>query len=109
MIEECRVRLGLLYPKWLPIAITFNQMARASKEDFSWKIEDSIVAYAICCRIISLAYTIPIYEAQNLTKKGLKSVMDLYDDDMKRLSIDLIVGNVGMVKVVKPLCPFYHG
>jgi hypothetical protein len=43
MIEECRIRLGLLYPNWLPIAVTFSH---SNDSDFAWQNPDLIVACA---------------------------------------------------------------
>ena len=56
MIEETRIRMGLLYPNWLPIAITFNHESGVNDSDFQWKCSTMIVAYAICCRMMAAVY-----------------------------------------------------
>ena len=40
MIEETRIRMGLLYPNWLPIAITFNHKTHASDNDFCIELSE---------------------------------------------------------------------
>ena len=97
MVEECRIRLGLLYPNWLPIAITFNHRAEICNEDYYWKNPDLIVSYAICSRILSSIFTIPISVAQEHTDAVLNSVKKDYAKNKKRLAIDLIVGTVSHV------------
>jgi len=97
MIEECRIRMGLLYPNWLPIAITFNHQTEIRKSDYSWKDSDLMISYAICCRIISSVYSISIEEAQISTNIVLKSVMEEYVGKEALLAIDLIVGTVSHV------------
>ena len=37
MIEERRIRIGILHPNWLPVAITFNIFSYLNKKDFKWK------------------------------------------------------------------------
>ena len=106
MIEECRIRLGLLYPNWLPIAVTFNHNTGPIDTDFAWQHPDLIVAYAVCSRIISNIYSISIYTARNRMNTVLNSVKDEYGPDIDSLAKDLLVGTVshvaGRVKKVKP-------
>ena len=79
MIEETRIRMGLQYPNWLPIAITFNHKTNVllPKEN-AWKDPNIIVAYAVCCRMMATVYNITLEGAQErmddaLAMKGSES------------------------------------
>eukprot|EP00597_Dinobryon_sp_UTEXLB2267_P018033 CAMPEP_0201112350 /NCGR_PEP_ID=MMETSP0812-20130820/77193_1 /ASSEMBLY_ACC=CAM_ASM_000668 /TAXON_ID=98059 /ORGANISM="Dinobryon sp., Strain UTEXLB2267" /LENGTH=473 /DNA_ID=CAMNT_0047375675 /DNA_START=346 /DNA_END=1764 /DNA_ORIENTATION=+ len=106
MIEESRIRLGMLYPNWLPIAITFGHTTEVNDNDFAWKDANVIVAYAICSRILSSVYTISIEEARRRTDIVLKSVLQKHEYYEDSLEIDLMVGTMAhvaaRVRQVKP-------
>eukprot|EP01035_Chromulina_nebulosa_P023318 gene23318-biopygen15360 len=104
MIEETRIRLGLMHPNWLPIAVTFNHK---SNVDYAWKDPSIIVAFAVCCRMIAAVYNIPLDEAQKrmgnaLAMEGSESIKT----GGSSFALNLIVGTVqhiaGRVKKVKP-------
>jgi hypothetical protein len=108
MIEETRIRLGLLYPNWLPIAVTFNHNTSISDYECDWKDPSMIVAFAVCCRMIATVYNLPIGKAQCRLDEVLKGVgrRKKSGAEMRLLTEDLIVGTVQhiaeRVKRVKP-------
>lgn len=84
MIEETtRIRMGILLPNWLPIAITFNHYTDKSPSDFNWNDEQMIIAYAICTRIIAIVYSISLGEAKNCMNKVLSIVDTTLEDTVK--------------------------
>jgi len=60
MIEETRIRMGLLYPNWLSIAITFNHKSNVLPSEYARKDPSIIVAFAVCCRMMAAVYNIPL-------------------------------------------------
>ena len=104
MIEETRIRMGLQYHNWLPIAITFNHKSNVllPKEN-EWKDPNIIIAYAVCCRMMATVYNITLEGAQvrmddALAMEGSESKISLAGN--------LIVGTVqhiaGRMKKAKP-------
>ena len=96
MIEETRIRMGLQYPNWLPIAITFNHKTNVllPKEN-AWKDPNIIVAYAVCCRMMATVYNITLEGAQErmddaLAMKGSES----FKTSESKFAGNLIVGTV---------------
>ena len=104
MIEETRIRIGLLYPNWLPIAITFNHKSFVLPSEYAWRDPSIIVALAVCCRMMAAVYNIPLITAQSRIKAVLKGSES--SDDMDTIAENLIVGTVehiaGRVKKAKP-------
>eukprot|EP01036_Dinobryon_divergens_P047397 gene47397-63536_t len=86
MIEEARIRMGLLYPTWLPIAITFNH--KTYNDGYS-------------------VYNIPIIDAQTRLGAALNlSESTNYARNMLRIAENLIAGTVrhiaGSVQKLNP-------
>jgi len=107
MIEEARIRLGLLYPNWLPIAVTFNHLSTISSYEYMWKDPNLIIACAVCCRMMAAIYNITTTTMQIRMKVVLKGIENSEDAlMMSQLAENLIVGTVqhiaGRVKRVKP-------
>eukprot|EP01036_Dinobryon_divergens_P026583 gene26583-35251_t len=90
MIEETRIRMGILLPNWLPITITFNHYTDKSPSDYKWNDGQMIIAYAICTRIIATVYSISLGEAKNRMNKVLSTVDTTLEDTAK----DVIVGTM---------------
>ena len=42
MIEETGIRMGILLPNWLPIAITFNHYTDLSPSDYKWNDDNRL-------------------------------------------------------------------
>ena len=112
MVEETRIRMGLLYPNWLPIAITFNHKSSSMMRDsdYEWKTTSMIIAYAVCCRMLAAVYSIPITTAQarmDAAVEEYRNFNKMCNSEMyMRSGDDLIVGTLqhiaGRVKKVKP-------
>ena len=93
MIEETRIRMGLNFPNWLPIAISFNNYSHYKIT--IWKDAEMFVAYAICTRIIASAYTLELREARRRMSSILAVVKEVKDGiESKSLATDVIVGTV---------------
>ena len=108
MIEETRIRLGLLYPNWLPITVTYNHKTSICNSEYGWKDPNVIVAFAVCSRMIASVYNIPISIAQIRMDAVLKGTgrRKKTGAEMRRLVENLILGTVlhiaERVKRVKP-------
>ena len=107
MIEETRIRMGLMYPNWLPIAITFNHKSNVLPSEYAWKDPSIIVAFAVCCRIMAAVYNIPLDEAQNrmdlaLAMEGPKSIKTGGDSFAENLIVGTVQHIAGRVKKAKP-------
>ena len=110
MIEETRIRMGLLYPNWLPIVITCDKFSFLNENDFKWNDPEMIIAYAICTRMIAAVYTLELEVAQTRMNMALAAVEKAKDNkdgfDTKAYAGDVIIGTVrhlaGRVKKDKP-------
>ena len=94
MIEETRIRMGLLFPNWLPIAITFNKYSFATPDAFAWKDADMIIAYSICSRIIAAVYTMSLGEAQQERLNMVLAAVETAKDGSSIDPTDVIIGTV---------------
>jgi hypothetical protein len=98
MVEETRIRMGILLPNWLPIAITFNHYTGNSPSDYQWKDGQMIIAYAICTRIIASVYSLTLDEAQKRMDLVIAAVEEAYTGSKtiqaKMKAKDVIVGTM---------------
>ena len=98
MVEETRIRMGILLPNWLPIAITFNHYTGNSPSDYRWKDGQMIIAYAICTRIIASVYSLTLDEAQQRMDLVIAAVEEAYTGSKtiqaKMKAKDVIVGTM---------------
>jgi hypothetical protein len=107
MVEETRIRMGLTYPNWLPIAITFNHKSNVLPSEYAWKDPSIIVAFAVCCRMMAAVYNIPLDEAQNrmdvaLAMEGSKSIKTGGNSFAGNLIVGTVQHIAGRVKKAKP-------
>ena len=85
--------MGLKFPNWLPIAISFNNFSHCRIT--IWKDAEMFAAYAICTRIIASAYTLELREARRRMSSILAVVKEVKDGiESKSLATDVIVGTV---------------
>ena len=78
--------MGLKFPNWLPIAISFNNFSHCRIT--IWKDAEMFAAYAICTRIIASAYTLELREARRRMSSILAVVKEVKDGiESKSLAI----------------------